>query len=199
MIKMTRETSETQIELELEIYGSGNYDINTGIGFFDHMLELWAKHGFFDLKLRVEGDLEVDQHHTVEDTGILLGQAVSKVLGARVGIKRYGDIILPMDETLVMAAIDLGGRPYYDSDLVFTRTEVGGFPVELFDEFFRSFSNNGGFNIHFKKLKAGNTHHLLEACFKSAGKILDQAVKKEERLVNTPMSTKGRLQEGGRH
>ena len=121
MIELSRETNETKIDLKLELYGEGKYDIKTGIGFFDHMLELWSKHGFFDLKLEVKGDLEVDEHHTVEDTAIMLGKAINKELGNRGGITRYADIILPMDETLIMTAIDLGGRSYYKSDFKFKR------------------------------------------------------------------------------
>jgi imidazoleglycerol-phosphate dehydratase len=128
-----------------------------------------------------------------------LGQAINKEVGRGAGISRYGDLILPMDDTLIMAAIDLGGRSYYDSDLVYNRQQVGAFPVELVDEFFRSLTNNGRFNLHYKMLKGGNTHHLIEACFKSFGRVLDKALVSEDRLANNPLSTKGQLQEGGRH
>ena len=196
MVQLKRETKETKIKLELDLYGTGEYDIKTGIGFFDHMLKLWSRHGFFDLTLKVDGDLEIDPHHTVEDTGILLGQALSQALGDRSGIKRYGDVVLPMDETLVMVALDLSGRSYYEDDLKFFRSKVGEFPVELFAEFFRSLSSNANLNLHFKILRNGNTHHLLEGCWKGFARALDQALQPEKRLGETPLSTKGSLGEG---
>lgn len=199
MIEMERKTSETEIKIKLELYGEGNYDIQTGIGFFDHMLELWTRHGFFDLKLKVKGDLEVDEHHTVEDVGIMLGQALNKELGKRVGIKRFGEITLPMDDALLMTAVDLGGRSFYESNFKFNRTEVGGFPVELVDEFFLSMTSHGKFNLHFNQLRGKNTHHIIEGSFKSFGKAIDQAITVEKRLNDKPLSTKGKLQEGGRH
>ncbi len=196
VIKLNRQTKETRIDLQLDICGEGKYDIETGIGFFNHMLELWSRHGFFDLKLKVDGDLEVDAHHTVEDTGIVLGQAINKELGERTGIKRYGQIIVPMDETLVMVALDLSGRSYYNDDLVFNQASVGQFSIELVEEFFRSLSSNGKFNLHFKMLKGGNTHHLLEACFKGFARAFDKAIQPEERLKGSVLSTKGNLGEG---
>ena len=199
MIELKRETTETKIYLKLDLYGEGNYDIKTGIGFFDHMLELWSRHGFFDLELKVEGDLEVDDHHTVEDTGIMLGKAINKELGNRAGIKRYADIILPMDETLLMTAVDLGGRSYYKSDFSFSRNEVGGFAVELVDEFFRSLVSHGKLNLHFSQIRGENTHHIAEGAFKAFARALDKATDAEKRLKDKPLSTKGQLQEGGRH
>ena len=199
MIEINRESKETNINLKLDIYGDGDYDIKTKIGFFDHMLELWSKHGFFDIELEADGDLEVDEHHTVEDVGIVLGQGIKRQLGDRSNIRRYGDIIIPMDETLVMVVIDLSGRSYYHDDLNFTRTSVGGFPVELFKEFFRALTNNGEFTLHFKMINGGNTHHLMEACFKGFGRALDRALKCEKRLKGKPLSTKGSLKEGGYH
>ncbi|MFW5985215.1 MAG: imidazoleglycerol-phosphate dehydratase HisB [Halanaerobiaceae bacterium] len=195
MVKVTRKTEETDIVMQLDLDGSGSYQVETGIGFFDHMLELWSKHGFFDLELKVKGDLEVDGHHTVEDTGIVLGQALDKALGARKGLRRYGQVILPMDEVLVLTAVDLGGRPYYDGDLSFSTEKVGQFSVELVPEFFRALTDRAGINLHFKILKSGNTHHVLEACFKSFGRALDQALECEERLAGAPLSTKGSLRE----
>ncbi|MGM0410307.1 MAG: imidazoleglycerol-phosphate dehydratase HisB [Bacillota bacterium] len=199
MIELNRETTETKIDLKLKLYGEGNYDIKTGIGFFDHMLELWSKHGFFDLKLEVKGDLEVDEHHTVEDTAIMLGKAINKELGNRAGITRYADIILPMDESLIMTAVDLGGRSYYKSDFQFQRNEVGGFAVELVDEFFRSLVSHAKINLHFQQLRGENTHHIIEGAFKAFARTLDKAIREEKRLKDKPLSTKGRLQEGGRH
>ena len=199
MIEISRETTETKIDLKLELYGEGNYDIKTGIGFFDHMLELWSKHGFFDLELDVKGDLEVDEHHTVEDTAIMLGKAINKELGTRAGITRYADIILPMDETLIMTAVDLGGRSYYQSDFSFKRDDVGGFAVELVDEFFRSLVSHAKINLHFQQLRGENTHHIIEGVFKAFARTLDKAIREEKRLKDKPLSTKGQLQEGGRH
>lgn len=196
MVKLQRETGETRIELELELYGRGEYDINTGIGFFDHMLELWTRHGFFDLKLKADGDLEVDCHHTVEDTGIVLGQALDEALGARKSIKRYGEVILPMDEVLVLTAVDLSGRSYYKDDLKFENKVAGNFPVELFSEFYSKLVSQAGINLHFKMLRGGNTHHLLEACFKGFARTLDKALQIEQRLENESLSTKGKLGEG---
>ncbi|MFI5358797.1 MAG: imidazoleglycerol-phosphate dehydratase HisB [Halanaerobiales bacterium] len=193
MVEIERKTKETEIRLKINLWGSGNTDIDTGIGFFNHMLELFAYHGFIDLALNVKGDLYVDEHHTVEDVGIVLGQAISKALGERKGIRRYGDVTLPMDETLVQVVLDLGGRPYYEDNLQFSREMVGDFPVELVEEFFRSLSNNAGMNLHILMHRGGNNHHLLEACFKAFGRALDQALTIEERLGDSPLSTKGSL------
>lgn len=193
MVEIERKTKETEIRLKINLWGSGNTDIDTGIGFFNHMLELFAYHGFIDLALNVKGDLYVDEHHTVEDVGIVLGQAISKALGERKGIRRYGDVTLPMDETLVQVVLDLGGRPYYEDNLQFSREMVGDFPVELVEEFFRSLSNNAGINLHILMHRGGNNHHLLEACFKAFGRALDQALTIEERLGDSPLSTKGSL------
>ncbi len=199
MIELNRKTGETDITLSLELYGKGEHEIETGIGFFDHMLELWSRHGFFDLKIKAEGDLSVDKHHTVEDVGIVLGQAINQELGDRAGIRRYGDVLLPMDEVLVHCAVDLGGRSYYHGEITTDRQEINGFPVELFHEFYRGLTNNGNFNLHFVIHKDGNAHHLLEACFKAWARAFDRALKPEERLEDSPLSTKGQLVEGGRH
>ncbi len=199
MVKLERNTNETNIKLELDLFGEGEYDINTGIGFFDHMLELWCKHGFIDLKLKAEGDLEIDKHHTVEDIGILLGQAMNKQLGQRGGITRYGDFTLPMDEVLVQAVVDLGGRSYYKSNLESDRTEINGFPIELVDEFFRALTSNGCLNLHFVVIRNGNAHHLIEGVFKAFARATDQALRPDDRLEGRPLSTKGSLGESGRH
>lgn len=196
MVVMERKTGETEIELKLNLAGSGKTAIDTGVGFFNHMLELLCFHGFIDLELTVKGDLEVDEHHTVEDVGITMGQALKKELGKKIGIKRYGSVTMPMDETLVQAVLDLSGRPYYCDDLSFNRNEVGSFPVELFSEFFRALSNNGELTLHFIMLRNGNTHHLIEACFKAFGRALDQATLPEKRLEKIPLSSKGSLQDG---
>ncbi|NLJ83673.1 MAG: imidazoleglycerol-phosphate dehydratase HisB [Halanaerobiaceae bacterium] len=193
MVEIERKTRETEVRLKINLWGSGNTDIDTGIGFFNHMLELFAYHGFIDLALNVKGDLYVDEHHTVEDVGIVLGQAISKALGERKGIRRYGDVTLPMDETLVQVVLDLGGRPYYQDNLEFSREMVGDLPVELVEEFFRSLSNNAGMNLHILMHRGGNNHHLLEACFKALGRALDQALTIEDRLGDSPLSTKGSL------
>lgn len=193
MVEIERKTRETEVRLKINLWGSGNTDIDTGIGFFNHMLELFAYHGFIDLALNVKGDLYVDEHHTVEDVGIVLGQAISKALGERKGIRRYGDVTLPMDETLVQVVLDLGGRPYYQDNLEFSREMVGDLPVELVEEFFRSLSNNAGMNLHILMHRGGNNHHLLEACFKALGRALDQALTIEDRLDDSPLSTKGSL------
>lgn len=197
MVTIERNTRETKIELGLELYGEGKNDIDTGIGFFDHMLELMSCHGFMNLNLAIDGDLEVDEHHTIEDAGIVLGQAVKKSLGDRSGIVRYGDVTLPMDECLVQVVLDLSGRSYYCDDLVFSRSKVGDFPVEMFGEFFSSVASNAGMNLHIRALRTGNTHHLIEACFKAFAKALDKAVKVEKRLKNKPLSTKGSLESVG--
>ncbi len=199
MIKLKRETRETSIDLKLNLRGEGSYKIQTDVGFFDHMLELWAKHGFFDLEIKVAGDLKVGPHHTVEDTAIVLGQAIDRELKDRRGIKRYGDIILPMDECLIMSAVDLSGRSYYESNFDFSREKVGDFPVELLDEFFEKLTSHGRFVLHFHQFRGGNAHHLIEASFKSFARALDSAVCKEERLGDSTLSTKGKLGEGGRH
>jgi imidazoleglycerol-phosphate dehydratase len=156
---ITRKTKETDINLELTLDGSGKSGIDTGIGFFDHMLESFTRHGFFDMKVTVKGDLFVDSHHTVEDTGIVLGQAIKAALGDKQGIKRYGSFILPMDEVLVLCAVDLSGRPYLVYDLDFTVDRIGYMETELIREFFYAISYSAGMNLHIKQLSGGNNHH----------------------------------------
>jgi len=192
-VEVERNTKETEITLNLDLNGSGNISIDTGIGFFDHMLELFCYHGFIDIDIEVDGDLYVDEHHTVEDVGIVLGQAISKALGDKAGIRRYGEFTLPMDETLVQVVLDLSGRPYYRDNLEFSRELVGDFPVELFEEFFRALTNNCGMTLHIRMINSGNAHHLIEACFKAFGRALDHALEIDDRLGNKPMSTKGSL------
>ena len=190
--KITRNTNETKIYMELNLDGSGKADIHTGIGFFDHMLNSFARHGMFDLTVRVEGDLEVDTHHTVEDTGIVLGQAIAKALGEKKGIKRYGSFLLPMDETLALCAIDLSGRPYLNFKANFTAKKLGDFDTEMFREFFYAVSYSGAMNLHLKIMDGVNNHHMSEALFKAFGKALDMATMEESRIKDV-WSTKGSL------
>ncbi|MDD3205258.1 MAG: imidazoleglycerol-phosphate dehydratase HisB [Lachnospiraceae bacterium] len=187
-----RDTKETQIELDLLIDGVGKSNIDTGIGFFDHMLEGLSKHGFFDLNIKVNGDLHVDGHHTVEDTGIVLGQAIKEAIGDKKGIKRFGSCILPMDDALVMCAIDLGGRPYLAFDCTFTTETVGYLDTELVREFFYAVSYSAGMNLHIKMLSGFNNHHMIEAIFKAFAKALDMAVDMDSRITDV-LSTKGSL------
>lgn len=187
-----RNTKETQIKMKLNVDGTGIAKVESGIGFFDHMLEGFCKHGFFDMDLQVNGDLQVDGHHTVEDTGIVLGQAIAEAIGNKQGIKRYGSFILPMDETLVMCAIDLCGRPYFCFDCDFTVDKVGDLDTELVREFFYAISYKCGMNLHIKKLSGGNNHHVIEAMFKAFAKALDEATQKDPRIQGI-LSTKGSL------
>lgn len=187
-----RVTKETQIELTLNLDGTGKTDIHTGIGFFDHMLEGMARHGLFDLALYVKGDTHVDCHHTIEDTGIVLGQAFLKALGDKKGIKRYGYFILPMDETLALCAVDLSGRPYLNYQTEFTVDALGDMDTEMVREFFYAISYGAMMNLHLKILDAGNNHHMCEALFKAFGKVMDMAVQEEPRMEDV-WSTKGSL------
>ena len=190
--EISRKTKETDIKMEFTVDGSGQAQIETGIGFFNHMLDSFTRHGFFDLKLNVKGDLYVDSHHTVEDTGIVLGQAIKSALGDKQGIKRYGSFILPMDETLVLCAIDLSGRPYFVYDLEFSSEKVGYMETELVKEFFYAVSYSAGMNLHIKMLSGGNDHHVIEAAFKAFAKALDQACGIDERIEGV-LSTKGSI------
>lgn len=187
-----RNTKETEIKLELKLDGTGYSDIITGVGFFDHMLDGFTRHGLFDLCVRVHGDLKVDDHHTIEDTGIVLGTAIREAAGDKKGIRRYGSCILPMDEVLVLCAVDLSGRPYYSSDAEFSCEKIGDMGSEMVKEFFYAVSCNAGMNLHFKVLTNGNSHHLAEAMFKSFAKALDQALSLDERITDV-LSTKGSL------
>ncbi len=188
----TRKTKETDILLSLDIDGTGEAQIDTGIGFFDHMLDGFARHGLFDLKVKVTGDLVVDCHHTIEDTGIVLGNAIQKAVGDKKGIKRYGSCILPMDESLVLCAVDLSGRPYLSFEGEFTTDRVGYMDTEMVKEFFYAISYTAGMNLHMKVLTPGNNHHMIEAMFKSFAKALDQATQTDVRITSI-LSTKGSL------
>ena len=187
-----RNTKETEIKLKFTADGSGYTDIETGIGFFDHMLDGFARHGLFDLCVRVHGDLNVDDHHTVEDTGIVMGSAIREAAGDKKGIRRYGSCILPMDETLVLCAVDLSGRPYLSFDGEFTVDRLGELDTEMIKEFFYAVSYTAGMNLHIKVLTNGNSHHLAEAIFKSFAKALDQALSFDQRITDV-LSTKGSL------
>ncbi len=188
-----RKTKETDITLSLNLDGKGDAEIDTGVGFFNHMLEGFARHGFFDLDVKVTGDLEVDCHHTIEDAGIVLGTVIKKALGDKKGIRRFGSCILPMDETLVLCAIDLSGRPYLVFDADFTSERVGDMDTEMVKEFFYAVSYTAGMNLHIKVLEGGNQHHMIEAMFKSFARALDEAVSYDPRIKDV-LSTKGSLE-----
>ncbi len=187
-----RVTKETDIDLTLNLDGSGKADIDTGIGFFDHMLDAFARHGFFDLRLSVDGDLQVDTHHTIEDVGIVLGQAIARAVGDKAGIRRYGSFLLPMDETLVLSAVDLCGRAAYVGDVPFTVERIGGFETEMFEEFFLAVANNAAMNLHLRLVTGRNNHHIAEAAFKAFAKALDEATSYDPRIQGV-LSTKGSL------
>ena len=190
---IARDTRETSIRLKLGIEGRGRYDVATGIRFFDHMLELFARHGAFDLTLRVAGDLDVDQHHTVEDTGIALGEAIAAALGSRRGINRAGYFVMPMDETLAVAAVDLSGRPHAVVDLSLRVERVGDLQAELVQDFFEGFAQGARANVHVKVLYGRSSHHHVEAIFKAFARALRVAVAKDRRLAKMLPSTKGLL------
>ena len=188
----SRKTNETQIDITFNIDGKGKANIDTEIGFFDHMLNNFARHGLFDLDVKVKGDLFVDCHHTIEDTGIALGIAIKQALGDKKSIKRYGSVILPMDESLVLCSLDLSGRPYLNFDAEFTVDKVGEFDTEMVKEFFHAIAYAVGMNLHIKMLESGNNHHMIEGIFKAFSKSLDNATMIDERIEDV-LSTKGSL------
>lgn len=190
--EINRKTKETDISVRLSIDGSGKSSIDTGIGFFDHMLEGFAKHGFFDLDCKVDGDLRVDGHHSVEDTGIVIGNAIKEAVGDKAGIRRYGHFILPMDDALVLVAVDLCGRPYFGFDAQFDVPMIGELDTQLIREFFYAVSYSAEMNLHIKVLDGINGHHIAEAMFKSFAKALDMATSYDERIEGI-LSTKGTL------
>lgn len=192
IVTCERKTKETKISITLNLDGSGKNQIHTGIGFFDHMLDGFARHGLFDLTVSVSGDLEVDTHHTIEDTGIVLGTAIKKAVGDKAGIKRYGYMMLPMDETLALCAVDLSGRPYFRYDAEFTAEKLGAMDTEMIREFFYAVSYSAGMNLHLKIMDGENNHHMAEAFFKSFGKALDMATMEEPRIKEA-WTTKGSL------
>ncbi|MBQ3785745.1 MAG: imidazoleglycerol-phosphate dehydratase HisB [Lachnospiraceae bacterium] len=190
--EIKRKTNETDIILGLNLDGSGKYDVNTGIGFFDHMLEGFARHGIFDLKVNCKGDLNVDTHHSAEDVGIVLGEAIKEAVGDKKGIKRYGYFILPMDEALCVCAIDLSGRPYFVFDAQFSADKISELDSQMIREFFYAVSYSAGMNLHIRMLSGSNDHHIAEAMFKSFAKSLREAVSFDERIEDV-LSTKGSL------
>ncbi len=188
----SRKTAETNIELRVNLDGTGKNNISTGIGFFDHMLDGMARHGFLDLSVQVTGDLYVDDHHTIEDTGIVLGDALAEAVGSKKGIRRFGSVILPMDDALVLVAADLSGRPYFSYDVPFPTESVGGMKTEMVREFFYAVSCRLRMNLHIKMLDGINSHHIAEAVFKAFGRALDEATKTDPRITDV-LSTKGTL------
>ena len=190
--EINRKTKETDISVRLNLDGSGKSSIDTGIGFFDHMLEGFAKHGFFDLDCKVDGDLRVDGHHSVEDTGIVIGNAIKEAVGDKAGIRRYGHFILPMDDALVLVAVDLCGRPYFSFDAQFDVPMIGELDTQLIREFFYAVSYSAEMNLHIKVLDGINGHHVAEAMFKSFAKALDMATSYDDRIEGI-LSTKGTL------
>lgn len=189
---ITRNTKETQITLTLNLDGQGKSEVNTGIGFLDHMLTSFARHGLFDLTVEVHGDLEVDSHHTIEDTGIVLGTAIAQAVGDKKGIVRFGSVILPMDETLMLVSLDLSGRPYLGWDVTLPAERVGSFETEMVREFFYAVSYTAAMNLHIRELAGSNTHHLIEAIYKAFAKALDAATTTDPRIADV-LSTKGSL------
>jgi imidazoleglycerol-phosphate dehydratase len=190
--EIKRKTKETDISMLYNIDGVGNYNIHTGIGFFDHMMTHIAKHGFFDFNLKCLGDLEVDCHHTIEDIGIVFGKCIKEAVGNKSGIKRYGSTIIPMDETLILCALDLSGRPYLNFDVNLTTNRIGTMDTEMVEEFFRAVAMNAEMNLHIKQLEGKNNHHIVEGIFKAFGKALDEATLIDPRIKGT-LSTKGVL------
>lgn len=189
---LERVTGETAIKASLNLDGSGQSQIATGIGFFDHMLILLSKHGLFDLSVAANGDIDVDGHHTVEDTGIVLGQVLAQALGDKAGIKRYGTAFVPMDEALAMVSLDISGRPFLVFDAVLPNEQVGQFDSELTEEFLRALSVHAGLTLHVRLLSGKNTHHIIEAIFKALGRALDEATRQDDRIKGV-MSSKGML------
>ena len=188
-----RKTRETDIFIALELDGTGDYDIETGIGFFDHMLEAFAKHAMLDLKVRAEGDLHIDMHHTVEDVGIVIGQATAQALGDCAGIARFGHAYIPMDETLSRAALDISKRPYLVWNINFEREKIGDMDTELFKEWFHAFAMNAGLCLHVENIYGSNTHHIIESCFKATARAFRMAAALDPRADGAAPSTKGVL------
>ena len=190
---ISRKTAETAIEVEIDLDGTGRYDNRTGVGFFDHMLDQLARHALIDMNVRAQGDLHIDDHHTVEDTGIALGQALARAMGDKRGIRRYGACLLPMDDTLVRAALDLSGRPHLVWKVEFTAPRIGAFDTELVREFFTALAMNGGITLHVERLDGINSHHIAEAAFKAVARALREALEPDPRREDAIPSTKGQL------
>ncbi len=193
IVSLTRTTSETDISLTLDLDGTGKADIATGIGFLDHMLTALSRHGLFDLTVKAKGDLHIDYHHTTEDVGIVLGQAFKQAIGDKRGIRRFGQALIPMDETLAEAAVDISGRPFLAWSVDFSRDKIGEMDTELFEEFFRAFAFNALINLHVTKRAGVNNHHIVEACFKALARALRMASELDPRLGDAVPSTKGVL------
>ena len=191
--KISRSTTETSIEVEINLDGTGAYDVKTGVGFFDHMVEQLARHSMIDITLRAQGDLHIDDHHTVEDSGIALGQALAEAVGDKAGIRRYGACLLPMDDALVRAALDLSGRPYLVWNVAMTAPKIGTFDTELLREFFQALSTHGGITLNIAQLDGVNSHHIAEAAFKAVARALREAVEEDPRRAGAIPSTKGKL------
>lgn len=190
---LSRKTAETSIEVGIDLDGTGAYDNKTGVGFFDHMLDQLARHALIDMKVRASGDLHIDDHHTVEDTGILLGKALAEAMGDKRGIRRYGHCYLPMDECLTRAALDLSGRPFVVWNVAFTAPKIGTFDTELVREFFTAFAMNSGMTLHVETLYGVNSHHIAETCFKAVARALRDALETDPRKAEAIPSTKGIL------
>lgn len=191
--KISRSTTETSIEVDINLDGTGASDVKTGVGFFDHMVEQLARHSMIDITLRAQGDLHIDDHHTVEDSGIALGQAIAEAVGDKAGIRRYGACLLPMDDALVRAALDLSGRPFLVWDVSMTAPKIGTFDTELVREFFQALSTHGGITLNIAKLDGVNSHHIAEAAFKAFARALREAVEEDPRRAGAIPSTKGKL------
>ena len=190
---ITRNTAETRIEVAIDLDGTGTYDNRTGVGFFDHMLDQLSRHSLIDMTIRATGDLHVDDHHTIEDTGIAIGQALTKALGDKTGIRRYGNFLLAMDDALVRAALDLSGRPYLVWNVDFPSARIGGFDTELVREFFQALATHGGISLNLARLDGINSHHIAEAAFKAVARALREAVEPDPRMSGSLPSTKGAL------
>ncbi|MCH2167628.1 MAG: imidazoleglycerol-phosphate dehydratase HisB [Oceanicola sp.] len=191
--EITRKTAETDITISLDLDGTGRYDNQTGVGFFDHMLDQLSRHALIDMTIRATGDLHIDDHHTVEDVGIALGQALSRAMGDKTGIRRYGACLLPMDDALVRCALDLSGRPFLVWDLALPTQKIGTFDTELVREFFQAFSTHGGITLHIHQLEGINSHHIVEAAFKAVARALRDALETDPRKADAIPSTKGSL------
>ena len=191
--KISRKTKETEISVSVDLDGAGKFDVATGVGFFDHMIEQLSRHSLIDMAVRAKGDLHIDDHHTVEDVGIALGQAISQALGERRGIRRYASLDLAMDETLTRAAIDVSGRPFLVWDVMFTSPKIGTFDTELVREFFQALAQNAGLTLHVTNHYGANSHHIAETCFKAVARVLRAAVEADPRQADAIPSTKGTL------
>jgi imidazoleglycerol-phosphate dehydratase len=191
--KISRKTRETEISVEVDLDGSGKADIETGVGFFDHMLDQLARHSLIDIGIRAKGDLHIDDHHSVEDVGIALGQALARAIGDKRGIARYADCLLPMDETLTRVALDIAGRPFLVFNVAFPTEKIGAFDTQLVREFFQALAMNGGLTLHVETLYGANSHHIAESCFKGVARALGAAIALDPRQDNRVPSTKGAL------